>query len=117
MRNTHAGLRGIPRSTRESAQVLGLEPRDILWRVELPLAARSILAGIKTAAVINVGTATLGGLIGAGGYGESIFAGLRNFDTALLLQGAVSAMVLALLVDLGFGLLERRIVSPGLRSN
>lgn len=115
VRNTHAGLRDIPPALRESAEVLGLGSRDVLWRIELPLAAGPILAGVKTAAVINVGTATLGGLIGAGGYGDSIFAGLRAFDTGLLLQGAGAAMVLAVAVDRGFALLERRLV-PGARS-
>ena len=73
-RNTVAGLRDIPASLRESAAALGLPTTAILWRVELPLAARSILAGVKKAAVINVGTATLGGFIGAGGYGRPICA-------------------------------------------
>ncbi|MFL5340284.1 MAG: glycine betaine ABC transporter substrate-binding protein, partial [Gemmataceae bacterium] len=76
VRNTHAGLVSIPESLRESAAALGLPPWAILWRVELPLAAPTILAGVKTAAVINVGTATLGGFIGAGGYGRPILRGI-----------------------------------------
>ncbi|MET0288748.1 MAG: glycine betaine ABC transporter substrate-binding protein, partial [Pseudoxanthomonas sp.] len=72
VRNTHAGITGIPRELRETASALGLPSRTRLWRIELPLALRTILAGVKTAAVINVGTATLGALIGAGGYGQPI---------------------------------------------
>ncbi|MBI1181676.1 MAG: ABC transporter permease subunit [Alphaproteobacteria bacterium] len=115
VRNTHAGLAGIPASLRESAEVLGLPRSVILRRVELPLAAPSILAGIKTAAVINVGTATLGALIGAGGYGQPILTGIRLADTGLILEGAVPAAVLALLTQGLFELVERRIVPRGMR--
>ena len=115
VRNTEAGLRAIPPSVRESAEVLGLPPAARLWRVELPMASPSILAGIKTAAVINVGTATLGALIGAGGYGQPILTGIRLDDTRLILLGAVPAAVLALLVQAAFGLAERVLVPRGLR--
>lgn len=108
LRNTHAGLADIPQDLRDSAEVLGLSPLAKLRFIEMPLAARSIFAGIKTAAVINVGTATLGALIGAGGYGQSILTGIRLDDHALILEGAVPAAVLALLVQQGFGMLERR---------
>ncbi|HEY1685175.1 MAG TPA: glycine betaine ABC transporter substrate-binding protein [Tepidisphaeraceae bacterium] len=115
VRNTHAGLAGIAPSLRESAIVLGLSPGARLWKIELPLAAPSILAGIKTAAVINVGTATIGALIGAGGYGQPILTGIRLADNRLILLGAIPAAILALLVQGGFGLLERYIVPRGLR--
>ena len=115
VRNTHAGLTGIPKPLKESALVLGLPESMRLWSVEMPLAAPSILAGIKTAAVWNVGLATIGALIGAGGYGDSILAGIRRLDTPLILQGAIPAIVLALLVQAFFDVLERWIVSPGLR--
>jgi osmoprotectant transport system permease protein len=108
VRNTAAGLVGIPSSLRESAQALGLPPLAALRLVELPLASPSILAGIKTAAVINVGTATLGGLIGAGGYGQLILSGIRRGDDLLLLQGAVPAALLALAIQGLFTLIERR---------
>ena len=81
----------------------------------LPLASRSILAGIKTSAVINVGTATLAALIGAGGLGEPIISGLNLNDRALILEGAVPAAVLALLVQTAFGLLDRLLIPKGLR--
>lgn len=115
VRNTYAGITGIRRPLAESARVLGLSPRTRLFRVELPLAAPSILAGIKTAAVWNVGLATLGALIGAGGYGQAIMAGIRKGDDALLLQGAIPSIILALLVQVLFDVLERCVVSKGLR--
>jgi osmoprotectant transport system permease protein len=115
VRNTHAGLTNIPASLRESAEALGLPPGAILRRIELPLASPLILAGIKSAAVINVGTATLGALIGAGGFGQPIFTGIRLDDVGLILQGAVPASLLALLVQGVFEIVERRVVPRGLR--
>jgi len=115
VRNTHSGLHDIPLPIRESAIALGLPSSTRLFRIELPLAGRSILAGIKTSAVINVGTATLGALIGAGGYGQPILTGIRLNDTRLILEGAVPAALLALLVQGIFDLAERRIIPKGLR--
>jgi osmoprotectant transport system permease protein len=100
---------------RESAEALGLPPFARLRLVELPLASPSILAGIKTSAVINVGTATLGALIGAGGYGQPIMTGIRLDDIGLILEGAIPAALLALLAQLIFEILERTIVPRGLR--
>lgn len=111
LRNTHTGLADIPRDLRESAEALGLPRIARLRYVELPLAARSMLAGVRTAAVINVGTATLGALIGAGGYGQPILTGIRLDDTNLILEGAVPAALLALLVQWVFGWVERRWVT------
>lgn len=107
VRNTHTGLTGIPVSLRESVAALGLPPLAALWRVELPLAAATILAGVRTAAVINVGTATLGGFIGAGGYGRPILRGIDKFDVPLMLEGAIPAALLALTIEGLFGLIER----------
>jgi osmoprotectant transport system permease protein len=115
VRNTYTGLREIPLHVRESAEALGLSALARLRLVELPLASATILAGIKTAAVINVGTATLGGFIGAGGFGQLIFSGLRKGDNALTLQGAVPAALLALAVQGIFELVERFLVPRGLR--
>ena len=115
VRNTHAGLVGIPASLRESAEALGLSPLTILRRVELPLASPAIMAGVKTAVVINIGTATLGALIGAGGLGQPILTGIRLADTGLILEGAVPAALLALLAQAAFDGLERWIVPEGLR--
>jgi len=115
LRNTCTGLTGIPASLLESADAMGLPRRQRLWHVELPLAVPSILAGIKTSAVINVGTATLGALVGAGGYGQPILTGIRLDDTALILQGAVPAALLALAVQGLFDRLEHRLTPRGLR--
>jgi osmoprotectant transport system permease protein len=115
VRNTYAGLMGIPPDLRESAAALGL-PRGVrLRRVELPMAMRSILAGVKTAAVINVGTATLGALIGAGGYGQPIVTGIRLDDIGLILEGAIPAAVLALIVQGAFEGVERWLTPRGMR--
>jgi osmoprotectant transport system permease protein len=115
VRNTHTGLQSIPPEIRDSAEALGLSPWARFRLIELPMASREILAGIKTSAVINVGTATLGALIGAGGYGQPILTGIRLDDLGLILTGAVPAALLALLVQGGFDLAELAVVPKGLR--
>jgi osmoprotectant transport system permease protein len=115
VRNTHAGLTGIPPSLMESAAALGLPPRVRLWRIELPLALRSVLAGVKIAAVINVGTATLGALIGSGGYGQPILTGIRLDSIPLIMEGAIPAALLALVMQGVFELIERLLTPRGLR--
>ncbi|MGB5734899.1 MAG: ABC transporter permease, partial [Thiohalocapsa sp.] len=115
VRNTHAGITGISASLLESADALGLPPAARLRRIELPLALPTVLAGIKTAAVINVGAATLGALIGAGGYGQPILAGIRLDDTALILEGAVPAALFALAVSWLFERAEQAVVPRGIR--
>jgi osmoprotectant transport system permease protein len=108
VRTTHAGLEGITRGMRQAAFALGLRPHERLRLIEVPLALPSILAGIKTSAVINVGTATIAAFIGAGGYGERIASGLALNDTITLLAGAIPAAALALIVQGSFELGERR---------
>ena len=115
VRNTHAGLKGIAPELIESADALGLSPAARLQKIELPLASRTILAGIKTSAVINIGTATLGALIGAGGYGQPILTGIRLDDVGLILEGAVPAALLALAAQGLFEIAERFVVPKGLR--
>lgn len=115
VRNTHAGLAGISPSIEESIEALDLSPGMRLMQVELPLASRSIMAGVKTATVINIGFATLGALIGAGGYGQPILTGIRLDDFGLILEGAVPAAVLALVAQIAFGFAERVVVPRGLR--
>ncbi len=116
VRNTATGLKEIPPSLLESAEALGLPAGARLLRIELPIASRPILAGIKTAAVINVGTATIGALIGAGGFGQPILTGIRRDDLSMILfEGAIPAAVLALAVQGGFDLVERWVVPRGLR--
>ncbi len=115
VRNTHSGLEDIPKHIKESAEVLGLPSFAKLRLIELPIASRSILAGIKTSAVINVGTATLGALIGAGGYGQPILTGIRLDNLSLILEGAIPAALLALIVQGFFDLVEKYAVPKGLR--
>lgn len=115
VRNTHAGLTGIAPELLESARSLGLSSWARLRRVELPLAAPAILAGVKTAAVIAVGTATLGALVGAGGFGQPILTGIRLASVPVILEGAIPAAVLALAVQALFDALERVLVPRGLR--
>ncbi len=115
VRNTATGLQNIPTPLRESAAALGLEPAAQLTKVYLPMAARTILAGIKTSAIINVGTATLAALIGAGGLGEPIISGLALNNAEVILQGAIPAALLAILVQVCFDTLDRLIIPRGLR--
>jgi osmoprotectant transport system permease protein len=115
VRSTATGLQDIPRSLRESAVALGLSPIARLWEVYLPMASRSMLSGIKTSAVINIGTATLAALIGAGGLGEPIISGLNLNDHVTILEGAIPAAVLALLVQWCFDLLDHVLIPKGLR--
>jgi osmoprotectant transport system permease protein len=114
VRNTHAGIEGVGRGMREAALALGPAPRDRLLLIELPLAAPGILAGIKTSAVIGVGTATIAAFIGAGGYGERIVQGLALNDNTTLLAGAIPAAGLALVIQGLFELIER-FAFPSLR--
>lgn len=111
--NTIAGLAAVPAGLVQAAQALGLSRRDVRRHVMLPLALPVLLAGVTTAAVINVGTATVAAFVGAGGLGERIVAGLAVNDPAQMLAGALPAALLAVLVQAGFGLLERRSRIPG----
>ena len=108
VRNTCTGVAQVPRGLRMAALALGLGSRDRLLYIDLPLAMPVILAGLKTAAVMSVGTATIAAFIGAGGYGERIAIGLALNDNAMLLAGAIPAAVLALLTQIVFELVERR---------
>jgi len=108
VRNTHAGLAGVPAGLSLAGLALGLKPRQVLREVQLPLAAPMLLAGVKTAAVINVGTATVAAFVGAGGLGERIVAGLAVNDRELMLAGALPAALLAVAVQWAFDAWERR---------
>ena len=115
VRNTYTGIHDLPDPIRLSAMALGLPYTVRLRLIELPLASRSILAGVKISAVINVGTATLGALIGAGGYGQPILTGIRLDNIGLILEGAIPAALLALFVQWLFDLSEKFLVPKGLR--
>lgn len=113
LRNTYTGVRDAAPEAVGAAWALGMTPRQVLRHVRLPLAAPVIMAGIRTAAVINVGTATLAAFIGAGGLGDPIAAGLALSDTRMILSGALPAALLALLVDGGLGICERMVAPRG----
>jgi osmoprotectant transport system permease protein len=112
VRNTYTGVRDADAEAVSAARALGMTDRQLLTRVRLPLAAPVIMAGIRTAAVINVGTATLAAFIGAGGLGDPIVAGLALSDTTMVLSGAIPAALLALVVDGALALVEKA-VTPG----
>ena len=108
MLNTVTGILGIDAAVREAAVAMGMTDRQVLFQVELPLAMRVILTGIRVAVVITIGVAIIAAEVGAGGLGEYIFRGLRLNDNHLLLAGAIPSAAMALIADFGFGLIERR---------
>ena len=112
IRNTYAGIVGVDRAVVEAGRGMGLTDRQLLFRVELPLALGVIIAGVRVATVISVGVATIAAAIGAGGLGEYIFRGLAMVNNNLILAGAVPAAALALLADLSLGLIERSLRAP-----
>ena len=108
LRNTLAGILGVDAAVRESAIAMGMTSRQLLWQVELPLAAPIILAGIRIATVTTIGTATIAAAIGGGGLGVFIFRGIASVDTTEILAGAVPAAMLALISDGGLSWIEKR---------
>ncbi|MDB4950825.1 MAG: hypothetical protein JWM27_3474 [Gemmatimonadetes bacterium] len=115
VRNTYSGVRDAGPEAAAAATALGMSPGQVMRHVRLPLAAPAIMAGVRTAAVIDVGTATLAAFIGAGGLGDPIVAGLALSDTRMILSGAIPAALLALAVDAALGLCERWVTPGGLR--
>lgn len=108
LRNTLLGITGIDPAVRESAVAMGMTPRQVLVEVELPLAARSIIAGLRLATVATIGTATIAAAIGAGGLGVFIFRGIASVDNGQILAGAIPAAIMAIFADEGFGWIERK---------
>lgn len=111
LRNTVVGIAGVDPAVREAGRGMGMTDRQLLWRVELPLAASVILAGVRLATVTGIGLATIAAAIGAGGLGVFIFRGVAMVDNATILAGALPAAGLAIAADLGLGALERRLES------
>lgn len=107
VRNTLVGLQGIDPTVMEAARGMGMSNRQVLWQVELPLAARVILAGIRTSVTINIATAAIGSTIGAKTLGDPIIAGISNGNNAYILQGAILIALLALFIDSLFERLSR----------
>jgi osmoprotectant transport system permease protein len=110
LRNTYVGILGVDRSVREAALAMGMTDWQILRMVELPLAARTIMAGLRVATVTGIGVATVATLIGAGGLGDFIYRGLQTVNARLILLGAVPAALMALTVDFGLGWIEKRLI-------
>ena len=108
LRNTLVGITSIDAAVRESAIALGMTPGQVLFQVEIPLAARTILAGIRLATVTTIGTATIAAAIGAGGLGVFLYRGIASVDAHQILAGAVPAALLAVLADGGLGWVEKR---------
>ena len=115
MRNTYAGIKDVDSATVEAARGMGMTNMQILFKVELPLAIPVIMAGIRTAAVINVGNATLAAFIGAGGLGDFIFLGITRGIDGLILLGAIPATLLAILLETFFSAIERWTTPGGLK--
>lgn len=113
VRNTHAGIRSIDPAVREAALGMGMTDRQLLLRVELPLATGVIVTGVRVATVISIGIATIAAAIGAGGLGVYIFQGLAMVDDTVILAGAVPAALLALAADAALGWLARALTPPG----
>lgn len=109
LRNTLVGILGVDAAVRESAVAMGMTDRQVLWQVELPLAARTILAGVRVATVTTIGTATIAAAIGGGGLGVFIFRGISTVDAGQMLAGAIPAALMAIVADEGLGWLERRL--------
>ncbi|MGE3805226.1 MAG: glycine betaine ABC transporter substrate-binding protein, partial [Gemmataceae bacterium] len=114
IRNTYTGIMEVDGLLLEAARGIGLKDRQILWRVQLPLATRTIMAGVRTSTVISVGVATLAAFIGAGGLGVPIVTGLQLNDQNWILSGAVPAALLALIIDFGLGRVETAVMPRGL---
>jgi len=108
LRNTLTGILGVEPAVRESAIAMGMTGRQLLWQVELPLAAPTILAGIRIATVTTIGTAAIAAAIGGGGLGVFIFRGIATVDTVQIMAGAIPAALLALVAEGGFSWIERR---------
>jgi osmoprotectant transport system permease protein len=111
LRNTVVGINNVDLPVRQAAIAMGMTDRQLLQHVELPLAAPTILAGIRIALVTNIGTAVIAAIIGGGGLGVLIFRGVESLDTLLILAGAIPAAILALAADAGMSYLERRVTT------
>jgi osmoprotectant transport system permease protein len=115
IRNTYTGIKDVDKATTEAAKGMGMTNMQILFKVELPLAIPVIMAGVRTAAVINVGNATLAAFIGAGGLGDFIFLGITRGIDGLILLGAIPAAILAIILETLFGAFEKWTTPKGLK--
>ncbi len=117
VRNTYTGIVGVDEGIIEAGKGMGMTPRQLLFKVELPLSLSIIMAGVRTATVLTVGVATLATFVGAGGLGEVIYRGLSSWNNALVLAGAIPAALLALFFDFLLKLVEKATTPKGLKIN
>lgn len=115
LRNTYTGIKGVDASAIEAGRGMGMKGLQLLWMIELPLAFRVILSGIRVSSVLIIGWATLGAFVGAGGLGEMIWTGFSMVSTGHILAGGIPVTLMALLADFGLGRLERAVTPRGLR--
>jgi osmoprotectant transport system permease protein len=111
LRNTCTGIAGVDSAIVESARGMGMTPRQVLWQVQLPLAAPVMLAGVRVATVISIGVTTIAAAIGAGGLGVFIFRGVAMVNNQVILAGAIPAALLAIVADLALGVLQKRVAN------
>ncbi|RWR13670.1 ABC transporter permease [Siminovitchia fortis] len=117
LRNTIAGLNSVHPAILDAGKGMGMTQRQLLLKIEIPNALYAIIGGIRTAVVINVGTAALAFLIGGGGLGDLIFTGISLYDTGIMLAGAVPVILLAISIDLLIGIVEKLVIPKGLQRN
>ncbi|MBM7604914.1 osmoprotectant transport system permease protein [Metabacillus crassostreae] len=116
LRNTYTGITGVDEGIVEAGEGMGMTPRQILWKIQLPLSLPFMMAGIRTATVLTVGVATLATFVGAGGLGDVIWRGLQSWDNSLVLAGAIPVALLALTFDYILKLVEKKVTPKGIKS-
>ncbi|WP_240050948.1 ABC transporter permease [Metabacillus litoralis] len=116
LRNTYTGITGVDEGIVEAGEGMGMTPRQILWKIQLPLSLPFMMAGIRTATVLTVGVATLATFVGAGGLGDVIWRGLQSWDNSLVLAGAIPVALLALAFDYILKLVEKKVTPKGIKS-
>lgn len=115
LRNTYTGILGVDSGAREAGRGMGMTSFQILYMVEIPLAMKIIMAGIRTATVLNIGVATLAALVGAGGFGDLIFRGISSVNNGLIIAGALPAAALAVIFDFILKYFEQKVTPRGLK--
>jgi osmoprotectant transport system permease protein len=113
--NAASGFTNVSSGIKEAARGMGMTKRQILWKVEIPISMPAIASGIRSAATINIGTTAIAAAIGAGGYGETVFIGLRLMNSTMILGGAIPLAILAIIIDTILGVVEKKVTSTGLQ--
>jgi osmoprotectant transport system permease protein len=116
LRNTYTGITGVDEGIIEAGEGMGMTPRQILWKIQLPLSLPFMMAGIRTAMVLTVGVATLATFVGAGGLGDIIWRGLQSWNNSLVLAGAIPVALMALFFDFILKIVEKKVTPKGIKS-